>query len=145
MVQSVNFPRNSHVLRRFPAIKFAFSYLELYLIAFQFQVVNLHFITYFAYRRQSPDGQQPIKKPKLLCFEKQYFSLRSIYFHLFEERRPANIFVQRLLEIKYSFLLQNYIEEYLLLNKKPHEAYILAGFAVQRIELNWFELKALLY
>ena len=100
MVQSVNFPRNSRVVRRLLAVKFVFSYLGLHPVACQLPVNNLHFITYFARTGQIPDRQQPIKKPTLLCFEKRYFFLRSVYFHLFEERRPENIFVQRHLETK---------------------------------------------
>ena len=58
----VNFPRDYPTFRRFWGIKFTFSYFELKPIVGKFPVNNLHFITYFTHRGQSPLGQQPTKE-----------------------------------------------------------------------------------
>lgn len=85
----VNFPLNSHVLRRFLPIEFAFSYLRLPPITSWFLVKNLHFITYSAHAGRSPDRQQPFKKPTLLCpreslWNKKLFSSAKV-FSLFRQ------------------------------------------------------------
>lgn len=61
---------------------------------------------YSARTGQSPERQQPNEErcyAHVKTFEICYNSLRLLYFHLFEERRPQNISGLRLLEIKYSF------------------------------------------
>ena len=58
----VNFSCDYPTIWRFWRIKFTFSYFELNPIVGQLLENNLHFITYFTHRGQSPDRQQPIKK-----------------------------------------------------------------------------------
>ena len=71
----VNFPRNYHVIR---------SLFE----------NNLRFFTCSAGTGQSQDIQQPnnVVMPAWKPFEIWCFFLRSLYFHLLEERRPQNFF-----------------------------------------------------
>ena len=82
----MNFPFNSPVFEIFLQIKFSFSYLGLNPIACWFLVNNLHFITNFTHRGQSPVRWQPIKEPSLkyypffLCIVSTTIRDCNIYF-----------------------------------------------------------------